>query len=399
VADSSFQIVRVAGLPIRVHISWFVILILATWSLATGWYPAMLPEASEATWWILGATGALGLFTSILLHEMAHAIVGRRLGVRTRAITLFLFGGVAELETEPESPSKELRVALAGPLATVVIIGLLTVARWSLAEAGSGDASNVAAVILQLLFVNISLLVFNLVPAFPLDGGRVLRSVLWRWKDDLRWATRVASNLGGYFGATLILLGLVLGLTSNLVSGMWLALIGLFLRGAAGGSYQQLLLRQMLEGEPVRRFTTTRVVSVPPDMPLDRFIEEYVFRYRHSAFPVVDGDRVLGMADTKSIRSIPRETRETVDVRDVLTPASPSNSVGPNQDSLEAFAKMQKNGLRRLLVVSPSGRLEGLLSLSDLMELFRLKLELDDADPGPTPPMQDESRPKPPIDT
>lgn len=374
--ESSFQILRVAGLPVRVHVSWFVILILATWSLATGWYPEVLPDAGPRTWWILGVTGALGLFTSILLHEMAHAIVGQRLGVRTRAITLFLFGGVAELEKEPDSPSTELRVALAGPLATVAIVGLLTVARWTLPRIGGPP--EVGAVIAQLTYVNVSLLVFNLVPAFPLDGGRALRSILWRWKSDLRWATRVATRLGGYFGALLILLGVALGLSANVLSGLWLALIGLFIRGAAGASYQQLLLRRMLEGEPVRRFATAQVVTVPPDLTLDHFADDYVYRYRHSAFPVVEGERLLGFADTKGFRSIPREKRGSAKVSDLLTPASASNSVGPDQDSLEAFAKMRKNGLRRLLVVSPSGRLEGVLSLSDLAQLFELKLELDD---------------------
>jgi Zn-dependent protease/CBS domain-containing protein len=375
-ADNGFQILRVAGLPVRVHASWFVILVLVTWSLATGWYPTMLPEAGQPRWWLLGAVGALGLFTSILLHEMAHAFVGRRLGVRTRAITLFLFGGVAELDDEPDTPSVELRIALAGPLATVTIIGILAVARWAW-TGGSGGAL-FAAVIDQLFFVNVSLLVFNLVPAFPLDGGRVLRAILWQRRSDLRWATRVASALGRGFGSGLILLGLVLALTGNLLSGMWLGLIGLFLRGAAGASYRQLLLKRMLEGEPVRRFARADVVSVPPDLALDQFVNEYVFRYRHSAFPVVDGRRLLGTVDTKDVRSISPEARVAARVSDLLIPASEATTIRPEQDALEALAKMQKNGLPRLAVVSSSGELEGLLSLSDLLGLFQLKVELDD---------------------
>jgi len=375
-AENAFQILRVAGLPIRVHASWFVILVLVTWSLATGWYPTMLPDAGQLRWWLLGAVGALGLFTSILLHEMAHAFVGRRLGVRTRAITLFLFGGVAELEDEPHRPSVELWVALAGPLATVAIIGILSVARW--AWTGASGGALFAAVIDQLFLVNVSLLVFNLVPAFPLDGGRVLRAILWRRRSDLRWATRVASGLGSGFGSVLILLGLVVALTGSLLSGMWLALIGLFLRGAARASYRQLLLKRMLEGEPVRRFARADVVSVPPDLPLDQFVNEYVYRYRHSAFPVVDGRRLVGTVDTKDIRSISPEGRGTARVSDLLIPASDATTIHPEQDALEALARMQKHGLRRLAVVSSSGELEGLLSLSDLLGLFQLKVELED---------------------
>lgn len=372
----SYEIMRLAGLPVRIHASWFIILLLVVWSLATGWFPLILPDTSPGTLWLLGTIGALGLFVSILLHEMSHAIVARRSGVPVRAITLFLFGGVAEMEGEPQSSKVELFVAIAGPVATVVIIGVLALVR--LVGMGGGEPTALVATVDYLLLINGVLLGFNLVPAFPLDGGRVLRSLLWRWRDDLRWATRISARIGEFFGAALIVLGIFGVISGNLISGMWFALIGLFLRGAAGMSYQQLLLTRMLEGEPVSRFARTDVVVVPPELTLARFVEDYVYRHRHSAFPVVEEGRLVGVVESKEIRQIEPEKRETMRVRDILTPVSDEMTIRARQDSVEALARMRKNGLSRLMVVSPSGELEGLLSLSDLLGLFQLKLELEE---------------------
>jgi Zn-dependent protease len=376
VFGKSYQILRLAGFSVRVHPSWFIILVLITWSLATGWFPMIVPGLDLTTRVLLGVAGALGLFASILLHELSHAIVARRSGVPTKSITLFLFGGVAEMEQEPQSPQTEFAVAIAGPAATAVIIGLL----WLGALFLAGEAQTLSrAVVDYLIVVNIVLLAFNIIPAFPLDGGRVLRSILWRVKGDLRWATRVSARLGGGFGAALIVLGIFGAIGGNLIPGMWMALIGLFLRGAAGMSYEQLLLTRMLQGEPVSRFARSEVVSAPPDITLDRFVQDYLYKHHFNAFPVVENGRLLGTIEAKDIRAIPPGERAGTHVRDLIKPASEETTIQGEQDAVEALAKMRKNSLARLMVVSPAGQLEGVLSLSDLLELFHLKLELEGA--------------------
>lgn len=372
-SGATIELVRVFGFPVRVHASWLVIFLLLAWSLATGWFPAQHAGLTTSTYWAMGLVGSLGLFVSILLHELSHSVVAQRFGLPIRGITLFLFGGVAQMSDEPSSPRQELLIAVAGPLASVAIAA----ACWAFTAVGeaAGWPVYVTAVTGYLAFLNLVLVAFNLLPAFPLDGGRVFRAILWSWKRSLREATRIAAAWGAGFGTALIALGILSVLGGSLLGGVWFALIGVFLRNAAQMGYQQVVLKKLLEGEPVRRFAQVRVVTVPPDLSLQDLVEGYVYQHHFNAYPVVEHGVLRGIVTLREVKSVPPEDWGRTRVADVLTPASDENTVSPDVDALEALAKMGQSGATRLMVVR-DGELEGILSLSDLMAFFQLKVEL-----------------------
>lgn len=372
----TIDLFSIFGFKIRLDLSWFVVAVLITWSLAVGYFPQAYEDLTPAAYWTMGVLGALGLFASVIAHELSHATVARRFGVEMRGITLFIFGGVAEMADEPPSPKVEFWIAVAGPIASFVVGGLLFALGAALALPTAA-----AAVVGYLATINVVLAVFNLIPAFPLDGGRILRSILWHWKDSLRWATRVTSGIGAGFGYLLIGLGvlqLVVGGMQAFVGAMWLALIGLFLRGAAQMSYQQLLLRRVLEGEPVSRFMVRDPVSVPRQISVAELVEEYVYRHHFKLYPVVDGGRLVGCVTTRQVKELPREEWETTTVGALADGCSPDNSVAPDADAMEVLSRMSRNRTSRLLVVQ-DGRLMGIIALKDLLEFFSLKIELEAA--------------------
>ncbi|HEX9733406.1 MAG TPA: site-2 protease family protein [Thermoanaerobaculia bacterium] len=365
---------RLFGFPIRLDLSWFLVAVLVAWSLAAGYFPQTYPDLGKPVYWTMGIVGSLGLFVSVVLHELAHALVARRFGLEIKGITLFIFGGVAEMADEPPSPRAEFMVAIAGPLASLgIALGCLGLNQ--LGQEGAWPLA-VEAVIGYLGLVNALLVAFNIVPAFPLDGGRVLRSILWHWKDNLRWATRVTSAIGSAFGVGLIVLGVVAFIRGAYVSGMWWFLIGLFLRNAAQMSYQQLLVRRVLEGELVSRFMVRDPVTVPRAISVRELVEDYVYQHHFKMFPVVDGERLLGCVTTRRIKELPREEWESQSVGAIAEPCRDENTVGPGDDALAALAKMSGRQLSRLMVVEGE-RLVGVLALKDMLQFLSLKVELE----------------------
>lgn len=373
------RLFRVAGIDISADLSWFVVLALVTWQLAT-FFPTPeggAPGLPQPAYWAMGLIAALLLFASIVLHELGHALTARRLGVPIRGITLFIFGGVAEMADEPPTARAEFLVAVAGPLVSVALgVGFLGLAAATAALDGPAAVIAVAAV---LGSVNLALVVFNMIPAFPLDGGRVLRSLLWRWKGSLRWATRVSSRIGNALGVALIGLGVFVAIaTGQLFSGLWLALIGMFVRSAARMSYQQLLLRRALEGEPIARFMRPDPVAVPRSISVAELVGDYVYRYHHKVFPVVEGDRLVGCVSTREVRALPREEWDRQTVGALAEKCTLDNTVPPDTDAMQALSLMSRTGRSRLLVAQ-DGRLLGIVSLKDLLGLFSLKMELEEA--------------------
>jgi Zn-dependent protease/CBS domain-containing protein len=370
------ELFRLFGFAVRVDPSWLVLAVLITWSYATQVFPAVHGGLAPRTYWAMGAAMALGLFASIVLHELAHSLVARHYGMEMRGITLFVFGGVAEMTDEPPSPEAEFMMAVAGPAASLFIAGsLLLLWVWAGMSRWPPPVTIVAG---QLAFLNGTLALFNAVPAFPLDGGRVLRAALWHWKKDLRWATRMAARMGSLFGAVLIALGLVWVIGGQVAAGIWSALIGFFVRAAAQMSYQQLLLRRTLEGEPVRRFMRADPVVVPRAISLRRLVEDFVYRHHHKLFPVVDGDRLVGCITTGRLKQVPPEEWDRQSVGAVAEPCGPENTVSPDTDAMEALSLMNRSRASRLMVVE-EGRLVGILTLKDLLQFFSLKMELEGA--------------------
>jgi Zn-dependent protease len=300
--------------------------------------------------------------------------VARRFNLPISGITLFIFGGVAEMEGEPTSPRAEFLMAVAGPVASGVL-GLLLFLSYNLAVSAGGPPA-VAGVLWYLGYLNWVLAIFNLVPAFPLDGGRMLRAALWGWRGDPTWATRTAARAGNAFGILLIVLGLIDALRGDFVGGLWSFLIGMFLRGAAEAAYRQTLARQILGGQPVSRFMSQQPIAVTPDVSLRELVEGFVYRYHHKTFPVVRDGRLVGDVSTAQLGTIDRAQWDQLTVADVMERCSADNMVSPDTDALEAMSKMQRAGRSRLLVVR-DGHLVGILSLRDLLDFLALKLELE----------------------
>jgi Zn-dependent protease/predicted transcriptional regulator len=363
------------GFQVKIDLSWLVLAVLITWSLAQGFFPYYFKGLSSATYWWMGVAGAIGLFFSIIFHEMSHSLVARRYGLPMKGITLFIFGGVAEMEDEPPSPQAELMMALAGPFASLVLVGIFFVL--NVVGKAAGWPAPVLGIIYYIWFINGILIVFNLIPGFPLDGGRVLRSILWRAKNNLRWATRVASRVGAGFGTVLIVLGIFSVLFGNFIGGMWYFLIGMFLRAAASGSYQNLLMRQALEGEKVSRFMNRSPVTVPPSITVEQLVENYIYKHHFKMFPVLDGDRLMGCVTIQQVKEIPRAQWKERTVGELGKSCSPDNVISPDEDAMKALAKMNRTRSSRLMVVQDN-RLVGIISLKDLLSFFSLKVELEE---------------------
>jgi Zn-dependent protease len=362
------------GFEVRIDASWLIIAALVLWSLAVALFPFWYPGLSAGTYWWMGAIGAAGLFGSIVVHELFHSLTARRFGLPMRGITLFVFGGIAEMEQEPQSPKAEFMVAIAGPLASIGI-GFLF---YGLTLAGR-DAwpVPVSGIVAYLAWINWVLAAFNLIPAFPLDGGRVLRAALWHFKGDLPRATRIASNFGGAFGLVLMVLGVFQLFAGNFIGAVWWFLIGLFIRGASQMSYQQVLVRTALEGEPVRRFMNTQPITVPPETRVQELVDDYIYRYHHRMYPVVgESQELIGCVSTEQVKTIPRDLWGDRRVRDILQPCSVRNTIAPDVDAASVLAKMSKTGISRLMVVE-KGRLLALVSSRDLTRFLSTKLELE----------------------
>ncbi len=369
------RIFKLLGFEVRVDASWLFIALLITWSLAVGYFPNQYRGLSTGAYWLMGVLSALGLFCSIVLHEFSHSVVARRYGLPMKGITLFIFGGVAEMGDEPGNPKTEFLMAIAGPIASVVI-GFVA---YLIYRAG-GESWPVAAVgvLAYLAWINWALAGFNLIPAFPLDGGRVLRSALWYWKGNLGWATRIASSIGSGFGVLLMVLAVWQLLVGSFISAIWYFLLGVFVRGAAEASYRQLMLRQALKGEPVRRFMRTDPVTVPPDLSIEHLVEDYVYRKHYKMFPVVPpGSETLeGCVTTSGVKTVPREEWDRHSVREVLQPCSAENTISPDADAVEALAQISRSGVSRLMVVDRN-HLVGVISLKDLLSFLASKLDLE----------------------
>jgi Zn-dependent protease/CBS domain-containing protein len=373
-----FTLFRLFGFEVKLDLTWLLLAFLVTWSLALGLFPVIAPGLSTAAYWWMGVAGAIGLLFSIVFHEFSHSLVARRYGLPIRGITLFIFGGVAEMQEEPRSAKVEFLMAIAGPISSFALAFVFySIHRFALADGPTAFGG----VVYYLGMINFVLALFNLVPGFPLDGGRVLRAALWGWKGDYRWATRIASQIGGAFGLVLILLGVFTFVGGNFIGGMWWFLIGLFLRNAAGMSYQQLLVREAIRGETVARFMNRQPIVVAPDVSLGGLVEDYIYQHHHKMYPVVEGRRALGLVGTEQVKAVPRAQWDTRTVAEVMEPSGPDNTVRPDADVLDAWNRMSRGGRSRLLVVE-NGELVGILSLRDLMQYLSLKFDLEQAGGG-----------------
>ncbi|MFN2442182.1 MAG: site-2 protease family protein, partial [Thermoanaerobaculia bacterium] len=365
---------RLRGFDVRVDLSWVAIFVLLVWSLAQRLFPRAEPELSEMTDWILGIAGALCIFGSIVLHELAHASVAKKAGIDVRAISLFLFGGVIELNAPPRSPRDEVSLALAGPATSFILAGALFAT--ALALAGLGVQRVVWTFFGYMGGANVVLAAFNLIPTFPLDGGRLLRAWLWHRTGDIRSATRTASSTGSLVGFTLIGVGLFFLFTVNFVAALWWILVGFYVRMLSQVYYSKALIRQSLVGEKIRRFTSSHTVTAQRTMTVRDLVETCIERYQHRIYPVMDGDRLIGCVSAHAISLIPRNEWDRQTVGSVTEPLTRENSIEIDTDALEALVRMTRRGRSRLIVIEGED-LRGVVTIKDLMSFLAMKIELE----------------------
>ena len=382
---------HIAGIEIAVDWSLLIIFWLITFTLAVGVFPEWHPGWSATLSWTTALAAAVLFFTSVLIHELSHAIVGRAHGVIIRRITLFMFGGMAQMENEPPTWRSEFAMAIVGPLTSLALgVAFLSLAAAAGApldidpedpRAALAGLGPVVTLLLWLGPINILLALFNLVPGFPLDGGRVLRAVLWAITGNLRRATRHASRAGQGFAWLLMASGfaMILGLHvpflgAGLVNGLWLAFIGWFLNNAAVLSYRQLLVRESLADVPVARLMQTRFTRVEPRMLISTLVDQHLMPSGQRSFPVEDNGRFLGMVCLSDLRKRDRDAWDRTPVGDIMTPAAALVTVTPREDAFEVLARLAGRGLNQLPVVE-DGRLVGMIMREDILKWLALQSE------------------------
>lgn len=358
-----FRLGSVLGFEIRIDYSWFIIFFLILWSLAAGFFPQVLPDRDSSVYLAMGVAGALLFFGSILVHELSHSIVARTKDIPVEGITLFLFGGIAHTRLEAEDPSDEIQIAGIGPLVSFALGGAFWVIGWLGARIGWPEPVNQVAVYLG--FINVLLAVFNLLPGFPLDGGRLFRAIVWKATGDLTKATRWATTGGKALGYGLMGLGLLQMFAGGTLGGLWLVFIGWFLRGAAEMSLTQHLVRGALEGVRAAELMSESPETVPPGLSLRELVDQHLLTRRYQSYPVVDGTRLVGLVTLDHVKDTPRERWDALRVADVMTTADDRLVVTPDERMLDVLSRMQESDTRRVLVAR-GGELVGIVSASDI---------------------------------
>jgi Zn-dependent protease len=363
----SLTLGRIAGISFGVNWSWVMVFALIVWTLATGIFPSTNPGHDRSTYIGMAIVAALLFFTSLLMHEFGHALEAKREGVEIEGITLWLFGGVAKFRGMFPSAGAEFRIAIAGPLVSLALGTIFVLLAWkaSLPEVADGVAA-------WLGYINLTLLVFNLLPALPLDGGRVLRSALWGASGNLGWATHIAALIGRGFGYLFIVGGVALVIWQSAYSGIWIAFVGWFLLQAAAAEDRTLLVRQALRGLRVRDVVVRDPVTTRPDVTLGEFMDDIAWTTRHATYPVTDNGRVVGLLPLRCVAEVPRSEWERRTVRECMLPREQVPVVREEDDLFDAAAEISDGDLSRALVLDGE-RFVGLLSWSDVRRALELR--------------------------
>jgi len=357
------KLISILGFQIKLDMSWLLIAALIVWSLSSNYFPATHPGFERRTYLILSVLGMLGLFASLILHEMSHAIVARRFGLGIEGITLFLFGGVAELKDEPESATSEFWIAVVGPLTSFALAAMF----WFIGELIRvvADPTALSALISYLATINLILAIFNLLPAFPLDGGRILRAFLWYRSGALLKATYTASRISSTLAYMLIALGFFALFFGSQIGGIWQILIGLFVLFAAQSSYRDTLRKTAFSHKTVSSIMSETVYTVAPSTPLSDLVNQTMLRHSVSFVPVVEDNTLLGYIDNKILRNIDRENWGNTQVEDVFVALEDGQTISPTLPVSDLMEKIKETGQRKFMVVDDA-QLVGILSLSDL---------------------------------
>ena len=373
---NAVDLFEIFGFRIRVDPSWMIIAALIVWSLSTSYFPTELPGLNRFDYIGISTIAMLGLFVSLILHELSHSLVARVFDLKVGGITLFIFGGVAELEQNPRSARSEFWIAIVGPLTSVALAGIFHATQGFLLTVGASPLT--ISLFKYLALINLVLALFNLVPAFPLDGGRVLRAALWHFKDDLMSATRIASRIGTSFAIFLMIVGVFSLFMSQTVGGLWQILIGFFILSASRSSYEDLVIKQILKDQTVHSVMTQTPWTAEPGDSVQSLVDNVVLRRNVSFIPVVEGEHLLGYVDAAMVQTIDRENWPSTKLIDIYVASDTGNTFSPDTPMQDIFTQMAKTGNRKILIAR-EGRLLGVVSFADLMSYLAIRSGL-----GPT---------------
>jgi Zn-dependent protease/CBS domain-containing protein len=356
---------RVLGIPIQLDYSWFLIFALVAWTLASGYFPSEFKNWPTAEYWLVGIATAIVFFLSVVLHELGHSIVAKHYGIPVSSIKLFVFGGVSQIETEPPSAKVEFLMAIVGPLVSFALAGLF---------AGLGVAFASVAPLLALAkylaYINGALGLFNLIPGFPLDGGRVFRAIVWGVTDNLRRATVIAGNLGRFIGFLFILFGVYQVFAGNLINGLWIGFIGWFLESAAMSQVQQQRVHDLLAGRRVSQAMSTNYTSILPDTTIQTLVDQHILGNGQRSFVVKEGDKVAGLLTLHEIKELPRAEWPTMTAAQAMIPLAQVKRIQPGEGLWAAIEEMNHDGVNQLPVMT-DGHIEGMLRRQDIISYLR----------------------------
>jgi Zn-dependent protease/CBS domain-containing protein len=380
---SSFRLFRVAGIDIGIHFTWIFIFIFFSWSLAEAYFPSAYPGFSTWAYWVTGIIATLLIFVSVLIHELAHSLVARSRGLPVSSITLFILGGVSNLEEEPAQPSVEFNMAIVGPATSII----LAVVFWLITSAVMGriipipelfggipNATLVTAVIGYLGIINLFLGAFNLIPGFPLDGGRVLRSIIWGSTSDLAKATNIAGIVGQIFGWILIGLGVFFIFWASLFTGLWLAFIGWFLNSTADASRKEIALRERLSHVKVRELIGPEPETIGPQTTIAEMVSNVFNRHHGRAVPVCKDGQLLGIVTITDVKGVPQERWNNIAVEQIMT-REPLYTVSPDDNVYTALKMVTQHNINQVLI-KQNEKCAGLLSRADIINHLQYTQEL-----------------------
>jgi len=360
---------RIIGIPIGLDLSWFLIFGLLTWSLAASYYPAEFHGWTPALYWITGAATALLLFASVLLHELGHSVVALRYKIPVRSINLYIFGGVAEIGAEPPSAKAELAIAIAGPIVSLALAALFT-----LAKPFAAASAPLFGIAKYLAYMNTALFVFNLIPGYPLDGGRVFRAAVWGYTHNLRRATLIAASVGRFFGFVFIFVGVWQVFAGNL-GGLWMAFIGWFLDNAASSQVQQVTSQDLLAGHRVSQAMSTHCAAVSAELTLQELVDEHILGSGQRCLLVNSGDNTVGLMTLHRIKEVPRLEWATTSAAQVMLPWEQLKVIDPDAELSAALQEMDRDGVNQL-PVTRDHHVIGILSREDVMTFLRVVTKL-----------------------
>jgi Zn-dependent protease len=361
---------RILGIPIGLDYSWFLIFALITWTMAVSYYPAEFKNWPAAQYWIVAAVTAIMLFVSVLLHELGHSVVAIRYKIQVRSITLFIFGGISQMGTEPISALAQFWISIAGPVVSFALAAFLLLLRPVFM-----DVVPLLALAKYLIYINIVIGLFNLIPGFPLDGGGVFRAIVWGITHNRRRATLIAANLGRFIAYLFIFFGVWQMFAGNFINGMWIAFIGWFLESAARGQVQQLALHDMLPGHKVSQAMNRKYTAIAADTTLQRLVDDHILGSGRRSFVVKRSNETVGLLTLHHVKEVPRSEWSTTTSAQAMIPIAQTKRVKPDAELWTALQEMDRDGVNQLPVMT-DGQIQGMLRREDVVSYLRALREL-----------------------